>query len=105
MQAKTLISAMILSLAAMGAAHAGNSEPDNTPFQGRYGQAIDGNSRAQVAAELRQARAGGTIGNHETDNAPFAAQAGSPASPAQAALGPRGGYAFGDTNNQPFQGV
>jgi hypothetical protein len=101
MNAKTIVSAVILSFAAIGAAQAANSEPDNVPFQGVYGQADNGASRAQVIAELQQARAAGQTGNGDVDNAPFLAQADSGLTRAQVALGSD----FGDTNNQPFQGV
>jgi serine protease inhibitor ecotin len=101
MNAKTIVSAVILSFAAIGAAQAANSEPDNVPVQGVYGQADNGASRAQVIAELQQARAAGQTGNGDVDNAPFLAQADSGLTRAQVALGSD----FGDTNNQPFQGV
>jgi serine protease inhibitor ecotin len=101
MNAKTIVSAVILSFAAIGAAQAANSEPDNVPFQGVYGQADNGASRAQVVAELQQARAAGLTANAESNNAPFTAQADSGLTRAQVALGSD----FGDTNNQPFQGA
>ncbi|HTK01230.1 MAG TPA: DUF4148 domain-containing protein [Bordetella sp.] len=101
MNAKTIVSALILSVAAVGAAQAANSEPDNVPFQGVYGQAAASVSRAQVVAELQQARVAGLTGNSESNNAVFTAQADSGLTHAQVALGSD----FGDTNNQPFQGA
>jgi hypothetical protein len=106
MNAKTIASALILSFAAIGAAQAANSEPNNVPFQGVYGQADTGTSRTQVIAELQQARSAGLTGNGDVDNAPFLAQADSGVSRAQvaSAIG-QNDLAFGDLNNQPFQGV
>ncbi|ARP84799.1 DUF4148 domain-containing protein [Bordetella genomosp. 9] len=108
MKAKTIVSALILSFAAIGAAQAATprGDIDNTPFQGVYGQADDGASRAQVLAELQQARAAGLTGNGDVDNAPFLAQADSGVSRAQVVsnIG-HDDMAFGDLNNQPFQGV
>ncbi|ANN64953.1 DUF4148 domain-containing protein [Bordetella bronchialis] len=101
MKAKTIVSAVILSFAAIGAAQAANSEPNNVPFQGVYGQTADSVSRAQVVADLQQARAAGLTGNADTNNAPFTAQADSGVSRAQIALGSD----FGDSNNEPFQGA
>ncbi|OZI66208.1 DUF4148 domain-containing protein [Bordetella genomosp. 11] len=101
MQAKTIVSALILSFAAIGAAQAANSEPNNVPFQGVYGQAASSVSRSQVLADLAQAREAGLTGNRESNNVPFTAQADSGVSRAQIALGSD----FGDTNNQPFQGA
>ena len=101
MKAKTIVSALILSFAAIGAAQAANSEPNNVPFQGVYGQAASSVSRSQVVADLQQARQAGLTGNADIDNAPFTAQADSGVSHAQIALGSQ----FGDTNNQPFQGA
>jgi hypothetical protein len=101
MQAKTIVSALILSFAAIGAAQAANSEPNNVPFQGVYGQAASSVSRAQVLAELQQAREAGLTANADNDNAPFTAQADSGVRRGQIALGSD----FGDTNNQPFQGA
>jgi hypothetical protein len=109
MKAKTIVSALILSFAAIGAAQAANSEPNNVPFQGVYGQAANSESRAQVLAELQQARAAGLTGNADNDNAPFVAQADSGVTRAQVVADIDSGntstsIAFGDLNNQPFQG-
>ena len=101
MKAKTIVSALILSFAAIGAAQAANSEPNNVPFPGVYGQAGASASRTQIVAELQQARVAGLTGNADSDNAPFATQADSGLSHAQVARGSD----FGDTNNQPFQGA
>jgi hypothetical protein len=111
MKAKTIVSALILSFAAIGGAQAANSEPNNVPFQGVYGQADNGASRAQVVAELQQARSAGLTGNNgDINNVPFTAQADSGVSRAQITADiDRGNtttsIAFGDLNNQPFQGV
>ncbi|ANN68580.1 DUF4148 domain-containing protein [Bordetella bronchialis] len=112
MKAKTIVSALILSFAAIGAAQAGTprGDSDNTPFQGVYGQADTGVSRAQVVAELQQARVAGLTGNSEPNNAPFVAQADSGVTRAQVIADiDRGNtttsIAFGDLDNQPFQGA
>ncbi|ARP83548.1 hypothetical protein CAL12_23885 [Bordetella genomosp. 8] len=110
MKAKTIVSALILSFAAIGAAQAANSEPNNVPFQGVYGQAANGVSRAQVVAELQQARSAGLTANRESNNAPFVAQADSGVTRAQVVADIDSGntstsIAFGDLNNQPFQGA
>ena len=101
MKAKTIVSALILSFAAIGAAQAANSEPNNVPFQGVYGQAANSVSRSQVVADLQQARQAGLTGNSESNNVPFTAQPNSGVSRAQIALG----SSFGDSNNQPFEGA
>jgi hypothetical protein len=110
MKAKTIVSALILSFAAIGAAQAANSEPDNQPFQGVYGQTANNVSRAQVVAELQQAHQAGLTGNADSDNAPFTAQADTGVSRAQVVADiDRGNtvtsVAFGDSDNQPFQGA
>jgi hypothetical protein len=112
MNAKNIATALILSFAAIGAAQAGTprGDSDNTPFQGVYGQADTGASRAQVIAELQQARTAGLTGNQDIDNQPFVAQADSGVTRAQVAAGidqSNGGIdiAFGDIDNLPFQGV
>ncbi|OZI66202.1 DUF4148 domain-containing protein [Bordetella genomosp. 11] len=109
MKIQTLVSSVALSLALVAGAQAGTprGDTDNTPFQGVYGQ-VDSNaaSRSQVAADLAQARAAGLTGNADVDNAPFTAQADVPSVPATvAAGGVHGDVAFGDLDNQPFQGV
>jgi hypothetical protein len=107
MKAKTIVSALILSFAAIGAAQAATprGDSDNTPFQGVYGQEASSVSRDQVVAQLEQARAAGLTGNADNDNVPFTAQADSPSIPAVAQSGGvHGDLAFGDIDNQPFQG-
>jgi hypothetical protein len=112
MKTASIATAFILSFAAIGAAQAGTprGDSDNVPFQGVYGQANTGLSRAQVVAELQQARAAGQTGNQDIDNQPFVAQADSGVSRAQVEAGiDHSGtghdIAFGDPDNQPFQGV
>ncbi|ANN77429.1 DUF4148 domain-containing protein [Bordetella flabilis] len=112
MNAKTIASAFILSFATIGAAQAATPRGDsnNVPFQGVYGQADTGATRAQVIVELQQARTAGLTSNVEINNAPFTAQADNGASRAQIRADIDSGnttssLAFGDVNNQPFQGV
>jgi hypothetical protein len=107
-----IASALILSFALIGGAQAANSfgDTDNAPFAGAYGQQeAPAASRAQVAAELQQARAAGLVTFGESDNAPFTAQAESTVTRAQVAqeavnAGANGSVAFGDSDNVPFQG-
>ncbi|WP_082621770.1 DUF4148 domain-containing protein [Bordetella sp. N] len=71
---KILASAVVVSLAMIaGAAQAATplGDPDNAPFQGTYGQADEGVSRAQVQAELEQAKAAGIGMIGDVDNATF----------------------------------
>ncbi|MFC4279094.1 DUF4148 domain-containing protein [Achromobacter aloeverae] len=71
---KILASAVAVSLALIaGAAHAGTpiGDVDNVPFEGVYGQADEGASRAQVQAELEQAKAAGIDMKGDIDNAVF----------------------------------
>jgi hypothetical protein len=113
MNAKSIATALVLSFAAIGAAQAGTprGDSDNVPFQGVYGQADTGLSRDQVVAELQQARAAGQVGNADPDNQPFVAQADTGVTRAQVASGidhsdnNGADIAFGDIDNQPFQGV
>jgi hypothetical protein len=112
MNTKTIASAIVLSFAAIGAAQAATprGDTDNTPFQGVYGQADTGAARSQIVAELQQARVNGLTGNTEINNVPFAAQADNGVTRAQVRADIDRGdtatsLAFGDTNNQPFQGV
>jgi uncharacterized protein with FMN-binding domain len=106
MKTKLIIASLIASFAVIGAAQASpNSEPDNTPFQGVYAQKDGGVTRAQVVAELQQARANGLTALGESDNAPFVAQADNGVSRAQVASEvSKPAVAFGDTDNVPFQG-
>ncbi|WP_179284234.1 DUF4148 domain-containing protein [Bordetella genomosp. 10] len=71
---KILASTVLVSLAMIaGAAQAATpvSDTDNLPFQGSYGQADEGVSRAQVQAELEQAKAAGIDMLGDIDNAAF----------------------------------
>lgn len=71
---KILASAVVVSLAMIaGAAQAATprGDSDNVPFQGTYGQADEGVSRAQVQAELEQAKANGLSTIGDIDNAAF----------------------------------
>jgi hypothetical protein len=113
MRTTTIASALILSFALIGAAQAQTprGDSDNTPFQGVYGQ-VDASapSRAQVEADLQQARAAGLVAFGDSDNVPFHAQSDNGVSRAliaeqasQASV--HGAVAFGDTDNQPFNGV
>ncbi|MFC4276738.1 DUF4148 domain-containing protein [Achromobacter aloeverae] len=106
---KTIATSLIISFALIGAAQAGTprGDVDNVPFQGTYGQAGSSVSRAQVQAELQQAKAEGLVVRGDLDNAPFTAQAESTVSRAQVAAEVAktpGATAFGDLNNVPFQG-
>ncbi|SAI69909.1 Uncharacterised protein [Bordetella ansorpii] len=67
---KTIASTLILAASLIGAsAHAAdNVEPNDTPFQGVYGQQDQaGKTRAQVQAELADARAQGLLTFGEAD--------------------------------------
>lgn len=108
---KTLATTLMLSFALIGgAAQASVSsvgDPDNTPFQGVYGQnEADAPSYAQVQSQLQQAKADGVLTFGDRDNLPFHAVAeGSPNSTQVAADSQAvGGVAFGDSDNTPFQG-
>lgn len=70
---KTIASTLILAASLMGAsAYAGNVEPNNTPFQGVYGQQDPaGKTRAQVQAELADARAQGLLTFGEAGQPPY----------------------------------
>jgi hypothetical protein len=110
MKTLTVVSSLALSFALVAGAQAQTprGDIDNTPFQGVYGQTDNSTSRAQVVAELQQARAAGLTGNYEPDNAPFTAQADTPSVPAATASNSNDPYAalnFGDYDNLPFQGV
>jgi len=74
---KTLAAALMMSAGLLSAAaYAGsNVDPDNVPFQGVYGQNDSGVTRAQVRAELAQAKAQGLVSNVDPDNVPFQAAA------------------------------
>jgi len=71
---KTLTSALLVSMSLLSAgayAASPNIEPNNVPFQGVYGQ-VDQNTptRAQVAADLAQAKAAGLVTFGEADEYP-----------------------------------
>jgi len=107
---KTIATSLIVSFALIGAAQAGTprGDIDNVPFQGTYGQADSSTSRAQIQAELQQAKNEGLVAFGDVDNVPFAAQADSNVSRAQVAADVAktpGAIAFGDTDNVPFEGV
>ena len=74
---KTLAAALMMSAGLMSAsAFAGsNVEPNNIPFQGVYGAQEDAGSlsRAQVKADLAQAKANGLVANVEPNDMPFQA--------------------------------
>jgi len=68
---KTLATALLVSMGLLSAgayAASPNIEPNNVPFQGVYGQ-VDANAptRAQVQAELAQAKAAGLVTFGEQD--------------------------------------
>ncbi|WP_157792883.1 DUF4148 domain-containing protein [Bordetella genomosp. 8] len=105
MKIKTIVSALVLSAAAVGVAQA-----QTTPFQGVYGKQYSNVTRDQVAQELQAARAAGQMGNEDMDNQPFKAQPAASAPRTSVATdGQRdpsglGHVKFGDTDNTPFQG-
>jgi len=71
---KTIASALIMSASLLSAAaYAGDYyvEPNNVPFQGVYGQQEDSATRAQVRADLDQAKAQGLASNVEPNDTPF----------------------------------
>jgi len=104
---KLLTSTLILSFAMIGAAHAATPRGDtnNEPFQGVYGQQSSTVTRAQVQAELREARANGLPAVSESNNMTFMSKPGTGVTRAQIAAEARetpGATAFGDPNNEPF---
>lgn len=72
---KTLAAALMISAGLMSASAFADSnvEPNDTPFQGVYGAQHDAASlsRAQVEADLAQARANGLVSNVEPNALPF----------------------------------
>ncbi|CAM4416927.1 hypothetical protein BOTU111921_29040 [Bordetella tumbae] len=71
---KTLTSALLVSMSLLSAgayAASPNIEPNNVPFQGVYGR-VDPNAptRAQVVADLAQAKAAGLVSFGEEDYPP-----------------------------------
>lgn len=106
MKVKTIVSALILSAAAVGVAQA-----QTTPFQGVYGKQYSTMTRDQVMQEYHAARAAGQTGNGDMDNQPFTPQKESSAGQSSVAANSNehdySGMAhlkFGDTDNMPFQG-
>lgn len=107
MKTKTFVSALILTLAGIGAAQA-----QTTPFQGVYGKSSSTMTREQVQKEYQAARAAGQTGNQDLDNQPFTPTVDSSASPTNTASTPATpvphadlrDVKFGDSDNQPFNG-
>ncbi|OZI70714.1 DUF4148 domain-containing protein [Bordetella genomosp. 12] len=99
---KTLTSAVLVSLAVLstGAYASQNIEPNDVPFQGVYSQADSATTRAQVAADLQQAKASGQYTFGELDypavqaSAPSLTRAQVKAELAQAKT--NGQYSFGE---------
>ncbi|ARP93909.1 DUF4148 domain-containing protein [Bordetella genomosp. 13] len=114
---KTLTAALMMSatLLTAGAQAADNFEPNNTPFQGVYGQDdSSAASRAQVQAELSQARSQGLTSNVEPNNQPYqgvyasAESIGKTRAQVKAELADakaRGLVSNVEPNDVPFQGV
>ena len=68
-----IFAATLLMMFGVNAYAADNVEPNDTPFQGVYGQQEQGaKTRAQVLAELADARANGLVEQREADQ-PFQA--------------------------------
>lgn len=107
---KSLTAALITTFALAGAAQAGTTvgEPNDTPFQGVYGQVdAGGSTRAAVQAQLQEARSAGLTAFGDSDNTPFMARSASGLTrmqvAAEAAQQP-GATAFGEPDNTPFEG-
>ncbi|SAI69910.1 Uncharacterised protein [Bordetella ansorpii] len=62
-----IFAATLLMMFGVTAYAADNVEPNDTPFQGVYGQQEPGKTRAQVLAELADAQANGLIVQQEAD--------------------------------------
>lgn len=111
MRIQAIATSAALVLALVGIAHAGTprGDSDNVPFQGVYGQSDSASAtRAQVQAELEQAKSAGLVARGDLDNVPFTAQADDGVARAQVAAEVAqhpGATAFGDPNNTPFQGA
>jgi hypothetical protein len=105
MKAKIIVSALILSAAAIGTAQA-----QLAPFDGVYGKQYSNATREQVQQELQAARAAGQTGNEDMDNQPFTAQVDTQTNQAAAPAttdshtSSLSDMKFGDSDNQPFQG-
>ena len=102
---KTLTSALLVSMSLLSAgafAASPNIEPNNVPFQGVYGQADQNTpSRAQVAADLAQAKAAGLVTFGESDEYPVAVASNTGKTRAQVAAElaqakANGEYSFGE---------
>jgi hypothetical protein len=111
MKTRNIVTAIALTFAFAGGAYAGTpvGEPDNTPFQGVYGQdQAQAPTRGQIVAELQQAKANGVATFGEADDTPFTPVADDGVTRAQIAqevAQTPGATAFGEPNNTPFQPV
>ncbi|ARP93601.1 DUF4148 domain-containing protein [Bordetella genomosp. 13] len=77
-----IFAATLLMFVGVSAYAADNIEPNNVPFQGVHGQQQDqGKTRAQVEAELAQAKAQGRVSFGEQEEPDYAK---SPAAPTRA---------------------
>jgi hypothetical protein len=111
MKVKTIVSALILSAAAIGTAQA-----QLAPFAGVYGKQDSHVTHEQVYQELQAARAAGLTGNQDMDNQPFQAQneaattaqtgtnTQAPSAQNDATPGGLADVKFGDSDNEPFRG-
>ena len=107
---KTLTTALLVSMSVLSAgayAASPNIEPNNVPFQGVYGQ-VDANAptRAQVAADLAQAKANGqyTFGEEDYPAAVATNTSGKSREQVRAELAQakaNGQYTFGDLDYPP----
>ena len=106
---KTLTSALLVSMSLLSAgayAASPNIEPNNVPFQGAYGH-VDANAptRAQVVAELAQAKAAGLVTSGEEDYPPqVSATSGKTREQVRAELAEAkatGQYTFGELDYPP----
>ena len=115
MKALTVTAAALAMSTLIGAsAYADNVEPNDTPFQGVYGQQDHGSAtRAQIESDLAQARANGLVSNVEPNDQPFQAvaqtePAGKTRDQVMADLAQaraRGLVSNVEPNDLPFQGV
>lgn len=105
MKTSTIVSTLILSFAAMGAAQA-----QLAPFNGVYGKQYSNMTHAQVMREDQAARAAGLTSNEDMDNQPFAPQKESGADQGKVTAttddhhGSLADEKFGDIDNEPFHG-
>lgn len=107
---KTLATSLVLSMSLLSAgayAASPNIEPNNVPFQGVYGQVdADAPTRAQVQADLAQAKAAGlvTYGEQDYPAVQVAAAAGKTREQVKAELAQakaNGQYTFGELDYPP----